>query len=104
MFSVPGGYCQDTLLSPDGKRVLHLAGEAATPSCAICTGRRYWVFMASSWVGFVGSSRVRMPSHTHLSLDILIWATVLAFLWVLTSVRPEHRERIARYLCCDDDN
>ncbi|GJN08428.1 hypothetical protein PR202_ga26343 [Eleusine coracana subsp. coracana] len=127
--SVPGGYWQDTLLSPDGKRVLHLAGD---PVMRDLHQKRYWVFMAASWVGFAGSMLmtlsllVRMPvnsrhvrwsfavaysslvltfivsqSHTHLSLDILIWAIVLAFLWVLTSVRPEHR---TSRTCCDDDN
>jgi hypothetical protein len=41
---------------------------------------------------------------THLSIDILVWAAVLAFLWLIIS--PEHRTRtrIAHVLCCNHAN
>lgn len=42
--------------------------------------------------------------RTHLSLDILIWAAVLAFLWLIISVRSEHRTRIIQALCCSHRN
>jgi hypothetical protein len=41
---------------------------------------------------------------THLSIDILVWAGVLGFLWLIVSVRPEHRTRIAHVLCCNHAN
>ncbi|GJN30929.1 hypothetical protein PR202_gb19276 [Eleusine coracana subsp. coracana] len=39
-------------------------------------------------------------SRTHLSIDILIWAAVVAFLWVIVSLRPDRRERAIQALCC----
>ncbi|KAL6907542.1 hypothetical protein ACP4OV_002581 [Aristida adscensionis] len=130
--NVPGGYWQDTLLSPDGKRVLHLAGD---PVMHDLHRPRYWVFMAASWIGFAGSMLmtlsllVGVPVHsryvrwsfavaysslvltfvvsqsrTHLSLDILVWVVVVAFLWIVVSVRAENRARIVNCLCCTGDN
>ena len=36
--------------------------------------------------------------RTHLSMDILVWAGVLAFLWLGHSVHPEHRPRLVQAL------
>lgn len=38
--------------------------------------------------------------RTHLSLDILVWVAVLAFLWFTISLRPERRAKIAQAICC----
>ncbi|XP_044979183.1 uncharacterized protein LOC123446691 [Hordeum vulgare subsp. vulgare] len=132
--SVPGGYWQDTmpLGSADGKQKPHEAGD---PIMRDLHWQRYWVFMAASWMGFLGSMMmtlsllVRMPvdsrqvrwsfavaysslvltfnvsqSKTHLSIDIIIWAVTVVFLWIMISVRPDHRARIFRFFCCVREN
>ena len=38
--------------------------------------------------------------RTHLSLDLLIWAAVLAFLWIIVSLHPDRRARVIQDLCC----
>jgi len=44
-------------------------------------------------------------SRTHLSLDIIIWVAVLALIWLVISLHPDHRARVIRVLfCCDRDN
>jgi hypothetical protein len=37
---------------------------------------------------------------THLSLDLLIWAAVLVFLWIIVSLHPDRRARVIQALCC----
>ena len=41
---------------------------------------------------------------THLSIDIIVWVGVLAFLWLVISFRPEHRTRVVEVLCCNHTN
>ncbi|XP_066353838.1 uncharacterized protein [Miscanthus floridulus] len=38
--------------------------------------------------------------RTHLSLDLLIWAAVLVFLWIIVSLHPDRRARAIQVLCC----
>ena len=81
---------------------------------------RYWVFRAATWAGVASSMvmtlslLVRMPvgsrhvrwsfvvsqPRAHLSLDLLIWAAVLAFLWIIVSLHPDRRARVIQDLCC----
>lgn len=37
---------------------------------------------------------------THLSVDLLIWAAVLVFLWIIVSLHPDRRARVIQELCC----
>lgn len=37
---------------------------------------------------------------THLSVDLLIWAAVLVFLWIIVSLHPDRRARVIQALCC----
>ena len=57
-----------------------------------------WSFVVaySSLVLTFGVSQPR----THLSLDLLIWAAVLAFLWIIVSLHPDRRARVIQDLCC----
>ncbi|GJN08426.1 hypothetical protein PR202_ga26341 [Eleusine coracana subsp. coracana] len=57
-----------------------------------------WSF-AVAYSSLVLTFVVSQP-RTHLSLDILIWAGVVAFLWVTVSLRPERRVRFIQELCC----
>ncbi|GJN30930.1 hypothetical protein PR202_gb19277 [Eleusine coracana subsp. coracana] len=57
-----------------------------------------WSF-AVAYSSLVLTFVVSQP-RTHLSLDILIWAGVVAFLWVTVSLRPERRVRVIQELCC----
>ncbi|KAG2553247.1 hypothetical protein PVAP13_9KG516726 [Panicum virgatum] len=124
--SIPGGYWQQDTPASGGK-VVYRAGD---PIMRDLHRPRYWVFMGASWVGFASSMvmtlslLVRMPvgsrhvrwsvvaysslvltfvvsqPRTHLSLDLLIWAAVLAFLWIIVSLHPDHRARVIQDLCC----
>ncbi|KAF8683567.1 hypothetical protein HU200_044485 [Digitaria exilis] len=121
--SIPGGYWQDTQPAETGKPP-HTAGD---PVMRDLHPERYWVFMVASWMGFAGSMLmtlsllVRMPvdsrhvrwsfavayaslPKTHIALDIFIWVAVTAFLWLMISVRAEHRARVVRFFCCAGDN
>ncbi|XP_062213495.1 uncharacterized protein LOC133914401 [Phragmites australis] len=130
--NVPGGYWQDTQLSADGKTELHRTGDPVMrdlhrPRYWVFMAASWMGFAGSMLMTL--SLLVRMPvisrqvrwsfavayaslvltfivsqSGTHLSLDILVWAVVVAFLWLMTSVRPEHRARIVGCLCCAGDN
>lgn len=128
--NIPGGYWQDTKMQ-DG-RELYRAGDPIMrdlhrPRYWMFMGAS-WVGFASSMVMTlsllvrmsVDSRHVRWSfvvaysslvltfivsqPKTHLSIDILVWAAVLVFLWLIVSVRPEHRTRIVHVLCCHHTN
>ncbi|CAN6289989.1 unnamed protein product [Urochloa humidicola] len=61
-----------------------------------------WSF-AVAYASLVLTFRLSQP-RTHIAVDILVWVAVTAFLWLMVSVRSEHRARIVRLLCCDVDN
>lgn len=61
-----------------------------------------WSF-AVAYSSLVLTFRLSQPK-THISLDILIWVAVTAFLWLMISVRTEHRARIVHLFCCTGDN
>ncbi|KAL5217833.1 hypothetical protein ABZP36_018517 [Zizania latifolia] len=110
---LPAGH-QHTSTATTG-RSRRTSTSPAIPSCATFTGPAgavytgiYFVFTgaSSSWVGFrvpystlVLTFIVSQPRR-HLSLDILVWATVIAFLWLAISLRPDHRTSIVQALCC----
>ncbi|RCV45568.1 hypothetical protein SEVIR_9G468400v4 [Setaria viridis] len=129
--SIPGGYWQDTQLPVDGKRP-HTAGDPVMrdlhPQRYWVFMVASWMGFAGSMLMTL-SLLVRMPvdsrhvrwsfavayaslvltfrlsqPKTHISLDILIWVAVTAFLWLMISVRTEHRARIVRLFCCAGDN
>jgi hypothetical protein len=64
-----------------------------------------WSFVVA-YSSLVLTFIVSQPKTLFLSVDILVWAAVLAFLWLIISVRPEHRTRtlIAHVLCCNHAN
>lgn len=64
--NVPGGYWQDTKMSDDGKRVIHLAGD---PVMRDLHRPRYWVFMAASWMGFLGSMLMTLSLLVRMPVD-----------------------------------
>ncbi|KAL6648428.1 hypothetical protein ACP70R_012652 [Stipagrostis hirtigluma subsp. patula] len=127
--SIPGGYWQqDVPSTTDPKTVMYHAGDPIMrdlhrPRYWVFMGAS-WVGFASSMVMTlsllvrmaVDSRHVRWSfavaysslvltfvvsqPRTHLSLDLLIWAAVLAFLWVIISLRPERRARVIQGLCC----
>ncbi|RLN42401.1 uncharacterized protein C2845_PM01G09720 [Panicum miliaceum] len=128
--SIPGGYWQqDTPALVDGKQVAtYRAGDPIMrdlhrPRYWVFMGAS-WVGFASSMVMTlsllvrmpVGSRHVRWSfvvaysslvvtfvvsrPRTHLSLDLLIWAAVLAFLWIVISLHPDRRARVIQDLCC----
>ncbi|KAM0827350.1 hypothetical protein ACQ4PT_032644 [Festuca glaucescens] len=128
--NIPGGYWQDTKMQ-DGK-VLYRAGDPIMrdlhrPRYWMFMAAS-WVGFASSMVMTlsllvrmsVDSRHVRWSfvvaysslvltfivsqPKTHLSIDILVWAGVLGFLWLIVSVHPERRTRIANVLCCNHAN
>lgn len=127
--NIPGGYWQDTKMQ-DGR--VYRAGDPIMrdlhrPRYWMFMGAS-WVGFASSMVMTlsllvrmsVDSRHVRWSfvvaysslvltfivsqPKTHLSIDILVWAAVLVFLWLIVSVRPEHRTRIVHVLCCHHTN
>ncbi|KAF7041931.1 hypothetical protein CFC21_051651 [Triticum aestivum] len=128
--NIPGGYWQETK-SVDG-RELYRAGDPIMrdlhrPRYWLFMAAS-WAGFASSMVMTL-SLLVRMSAdsrhvrwsfvvaysslvltfvvsqpRTHLSMDILVWAGVLAFLWLVISVHPEHRTRIVQALCCSHRN
>jgi len=133
--SMPGGYWQtDQIVSDAGSMVpRYRAGDPIMrdlhrPRYWVFRGAS-WVGVASSMVMTL-SLLVRMPvgsrhvlwsfavaysslvltfivsqSRTHLSLDIIIWVAVLALIWLVISLHPDHRARVIRVLfCCDRDN
>uniref|UniRef100_A0A0A8YSB3 Uncharacterized protein n=1 Tax=Arundo donax TaxID=35708 RepID=A0A0A8YSB3_ARUDO len=57
-----------------------------------------WSF-AVAYSSLVLTFIVSQP-RTHLSVDIIIWAAVLAFLWVVISLHPDRRARVIQDLCC----
>ncbi|WVZ56313.1 hypothetical protein U9M48_006861 [Paspalum notatum var. saurae] len=125
--SIPGGYWQQDTPSSDGK-LTYRAGDPIMrdlhrPRYWVFMGAS-WVGFASSMLMTL-SLLVRMPvdsrhvrwsfvvaysslvltfvvsqPKTHLSLDILIWAAVLAFLWIIISLHPDRRARVIQELCC----
>ncbi|KAL6907541.1 hypothetical protein ACP4OV_002580 [Aristida adscensionis] len=127
--SIPGGYWQQDVPSPtDPKKIMYLAGDPIMrdlhrPRYWVFMAAS-WVGFASSMVMTlsllvrmaVGSRHVRWSfavaysslvltfvvsqPRTHLSLDILIWAAVLAFLWITISLHPDRRARVIQALCC----
>uniref|UniRef100_A0A0A9CF84 PGG domain-containing protein n=1 Tax=Arundo donax TaxID=35708 RepID=A0A0A9CF84_ARUDO len=125
--NIPGGYWQDSQWSKNGT-LLHLAGEPIMRDLHrprywvfMCAS---WVGFASSMVMTlsllvrlaVDSRNVRWSfavaysslvltfvvsqRRTHLSVDILIWAAVVAFLWITISLHPDRRARVIQGLCC----
>ncbi|CAN6284871.1 unnamed protein product [Urochloa humidicola] len=100
--NIPGGYWQqDTAsVSRGGKPVTYRAGD---PIMRDLHRPRYWVFMGASWVGFASSMVMTLSllPKTHLSVDIIVWLAVLAFLWTVVSLHPDRRARAIRDLCCD---
>ncbi|VAI07588.1 unnamed protein product [Triticum turgidum subsp. durum] len=114
--NIPGGYWQETK-SLDG-RELYRAGD---PIMRDLHRPRYWLFMAASWVGFASSMVMTLSLLVRMSADsrhvrwsfvvaysslvlTFVWAGVLAFLWLVISVHPEHRTRIVQALCCSHRN
>lgn len=125
-----GYWQQDTTAaSRDGKeQVTYLAGDPIMrdlhrPRYWVFMGAS-WVGFASSMMMTL-SLLVRMPvdsrhvrwsfvvaysslvltfvvsqPKTHLSLDLLIWAAVLVFLWIIVSLHPDRRARVIQALCC----
>ncbi|TVU47685.1 hypothetical protein EJB05_07291, partial [Eragrostis curvula] len=123
--NIPGGYWQDTVIK-DGK--LHQAGDPIMrdlhrPRYWVFMAAS-WVGFAGSMLMTL-SLLVRMPVNsrhvrwsfavaysslvltfivsqprTHLSVDIIVWAAVVAFLWVTVSLKPEHRMRAIQALFC----
>ncbi|CAL4913608.1 unnamed protein product [Urochloa decumbens] len=61
-----------------------------------------WPF-AVAYASLVLTFQLSQPK-THIALDILVWVAVTAFLWLMVSVRPEHRDRIVRFIGCAGDN
>lgn len=129
--NIPGGYWQDTK-TQDG-RDLYRVGDPIMRDLHRARYWMFmaasWVGFASSMVMTlsllvrmsVDSRHVRwsfvvaysslvltfivsQPKTLFLSVDILVWAAVLAFLWLIIS--PEHRTRtrIAHVLCCNHAN
>ena len=125
--SLPGGYWQQDTPSRDG-RVVYRAGDPVMrdlhrPRYWVFRAAT-WAGVASSMVMTlsllvrmpVGSRHVRWSfvvaysslvltfvvsqPRTHLSLDLLIWAAVLAFLWIIVSLHPDRRARVIQDLCC----
>ncbi|XP_062210634.1 uncharacterized protein LOC133912084 [Phragmites australis] len=127
--SIPGGYWQqDVPRSPQDNTVMYLAGDPIMrdlhrPRYYVFMGAS-WVGFASSMMMTL-SLLVRMPvasrhvrwsfvvaysslvltfvvsqPKTHLSLDIIMWAAVLAFLWIIISLHPDRRARVIQDLCC----
>ncbi|CAN6289987.1 unnamed protein product [Urochloa humidicola] len=127
--NIPGGYWQqDTPASSGGKQVTYRAGDPIMRD--LHRHRYWvfmaasWVGFASSMVMTlsllvrmaVDSRHVRWSfavaysslvltfvvsqRRTHLSVDILLWAAVLAFLWITVSLHPDHRARVIQALCC----
>lgn len=130
--SMPGGYWQHDFLS-NGGRVVYRAGDPIMrdlhrPRYWVFRGAS-WVGVASSMVMTL-SLLVRMPvgsrhvlwsfavaysslvltfivsqSRTHLSLDIIIWVALLALIWLVIGLHPDHRARVIRVIfCCNRDN
>ncbi|KAG2553249.1 uncharacterized protein LOC120648853 [Panicum virgatum] len=130
--SMPGGYWQRDTPSRDG-RAVYRAGDPVMrdlhrPRYWVFRAAT-WAGVASSMVMTL-SLLVRMPvgsrhalwsfsvayaslvltfivsqSRTHLSLDILIWVAVLALIWLVINLHPEHRARvILAIFCCNRDN
>jgi hypothetical protein len=124
--SMPGGYWQtDQMFGSDGDPIMR---DLHRPRYWVFRGAS-WVGVASSMVMTL-SLLVRMPvasrhvlwsfavaysslvltfivsqSRTHLSLDIIIWVAVLALIWLVISLHPDHRARVIRMLfCCNRDN
>ncbi|CAN6289988.1 unnamed protein product [Urochloa humidicola] len=58
-----------------------------------------WSF-AVAYSSLVLTFVVSQPK-THLSVDIIAWLAVLAFLWAVVSLHPDRRARAIRDLCCD---
>ncbi|PAN50553.1 hypothetical protein PAHAL_9G527200 [Panicum hallii] len=130
--SVPGGYWQDTQPAEAGGKQPHAAGDPVMRDLQpqrywvfmaaswmgfagsmlmtlsllvrmpVDSRRVRWSF-AAAYASLVLTFRLSQPK-THISLDILIWVAVTAFLWLMVSVRAEHRARIARLLCGAGDN
>uniref|UniRef100_A0A0E0KBG2 PGG domain-containing protein n=1 Tax=Oryza punctata TaxID=4537 RepID=A0A0E0KBG2_ORYPU len=119
--NIPGGYWQDT--KEDHRAGDPIMRDLHRPRYWVFMGAS-WVGFASSMVMTL-SLLVRMPvdsrnvrwsfavaystlvltfivsqPRTHLSLDILVWVAVLAFLWFTISLRPERRAKIAQAICC----
>ncbi|VAI07589.1 uncharacterized protein LOC119292743 [Triticum dicoccoides] len=129
--SVPGGYWQDTLPA-DGKQKPHEAGDPIMrdkhPQRYWVFMAASWMgFLASMMMTLsllvrlpVDSRQVRWSfavaysslvltfivsqAKTHISIDIAIWLVTVVFLWLMISVRPEHRARILRFFCCNREN
>jgi len=129
--SVPGGYWQDTQPAEPGKQT-HAAGDPVMRDLhpqrywvfmvaswvgfagsmlmtlsllvrvPLDSRRVRWSF-AAAHASLVLTFRLSQPK-THISLDILIWVAVTAFLWLMVSVRAEHRARIVRLLCGAGEN
>ncbi|OEL14029.1 hypothetical protein BAE44_0024949 [Dichanthelium oligosanthes] len=129
--NIPGGYWQDTQPAANGQQG-HTAGDPVMRDLhpqrywvfmvASWTGfagsmlmtlsllvrmpveSRHvrWSF-AVAYASLVLTFRLSQPK-THISLDILIWVAVTAFLWLMISVRAEHRARIVRFFCCAGAN
>ncbi|XP_062213494.1 uncharacterized protein LOC133914400 [Phragmites australis] len=127
--SIPGGYWQqDVPRSLQDSTVMYHAGDPIMrdlhrPRYWVFMGAS-WVGFASSMVMTlcllvrmaVDSRHVRWSfvvaysslvltfvvsqRRTHLSLDILIWVAVLAFLWIIVSLHPNRRSRVIQELCC----
>jgi hypothetical protein len=127
--SMPGGYWQnDQTFVSNGGVVYHRAGDPIMrdlhrPRYWVFRGAS-WVGVTSSMVMTL-SLLVRMAvdsrhvlwsfsvaysslvltfivsqSRTHLSLDIIIWLALLAFIWLVISLHPDHRARVVRVLFC----
>ena len=129
--NVPGGYWQDTQPAEPGKQP-HAAGDPVMRDLhpqrywvfmvaswvgfagsmlmtlsllvrvPLDSRRVRWSF-AAAHASLVLTFRLSQPK-THISLDILIWVAVTAFLWLMVSVRAEHRARIVRLLCGAGEN
>ncbi|RCV45567.1 hypothetical protein SETIT_9G464900v2 [Setaria italica] len=57
-----------------------------------------WSF-AVAYSSLVLTFVVSQPK-THLSVDIIVWLAVLAFLWIVISLHPDRRARVIQDLCC----
>ncbi|CAN6301505.1 unnamed protein product [Urochloa humidicola] len=128
--NIPGGYWQQDTTSTgrDNKQLTYRAGDPIMrdlhrPRYWVFMGAS-WVGFASSMVMTlsllvrmpVGSRHVRWSfavaysslvltfivsqPKTHLSVDIIVWLAVLAFLWAVVSLHPDRRVRAIRDLCC----
>nr|CAB3501376.1 unnamed protein product [Digitaria exilis] len=129
--SIPGGYWQDTQPAEAGKPP-HTAGDPVMrdlhPERYWVFVVASWMGFAGSMLMTL-SLLVRMPvdsrhvrwsfavayaslvltfrlsqPKTHVALDIFIWVAVTAFLWLMISVRAEHRARIVRFFCSAGDD